>query len=247
MAQLHRLTELGIEVHTQIVVVPELNDGFHLDHSIRDLVGLYPSIRSVSVVPVGLTKFHRGGCRTHTEGEMRVTLDQVTGWQEQLHPQMNANFAYLSDEWYLGLGEEVPPLEAYDGLDLTENGMGLTRRFLDRHMGISDLELSTSGIILVTGMLFAPVLQRVTERFSHVRVVPVVNHFFGETVTVAGLLTGQDVVAQLGEHDLDGIVALPSAMFAGPEGQSLDGNKPQDISQALSREVVVAHDLEAIL
>jgi putative radical SAM enzyme (TIGR03279 family) len=246
MAQLDRLTALGIEVHTQIVVVPELNDGIHLDRSIRDLVELYPSVRSVSVVPVGLTKFHRGGCRIHTDDEMRVILDQVTGWQEQLHPQVNANFVYLSDEWYLSLGEGVPPLDAYDGLDLTENGVGLARRFLDRHAGISDLKSPASGITLVTGTLFAPVLRRVTARFSHVEVVPVVNRFFGETVTVAGLLTGRDVVAQLGEHDPGETVVLPSAMFAGPEGQSLDGKTPQDIAQALSCDVVIAHDLEGI-
>jgi putative radical SAM enzyme (TIGR03279 family) len=250
MAQLHRLAELGIEVHTQIVVVPGLNDGIHLDRSICDLVELYPSVRSVSVVPVGLTRFHRGGCRTHTEDEMRAVLDRVTDWQEQLRPQINANFVYLSDEWYLGLDEEVPPLQAYDGLDLTENGVGLTRRFLDRHAETSDLKSTTSNITLVTGTLFAPVLRRVTEgRFAnhpYVRVVPVVNRFFGETVTVAGLLTGQDVVAQLGGLDWDEIVALPPAMFAGPEGQSLDGEKPQDIAQALSCEVVMAHDLEEI-
>ena len=182
---------------------------------------------------------------------MRAILDRVTGWQEQLHPQMNANFVYLSDEWYLRLGEEVPPLEAYDGLDLTENGVGLTRRFLDRHAGISDLKSPTSGITLVTGTLFTPVLRRVTKgRFANhtcVRVMPVINCFFGETVTVAGLLTGQDVVAQLGEHDLGEIVALPPAMFAGPDGQSLDGKKPQDIAHALSCNVVMAHDLEGIL
>ena len=85
------------------------------------------------------------------------------------------------------------------------------------------------------------------ERFPHIEIVPVVNRFFGETVTVAGLLTGQDVVAQLGEQDPDQIVALPPAMFAGPEGQSLDGKKPRDIAQALSCEAVMAHDLEGIL
>jgi NifB/MoaA-like Fe-S oxidoreductase len=244
------LAELGIEVHTQIVVVPELNDGTHLDSSIRDLVELYPSVRSVSVVPVGLTRFHRGECRIHTDDEMRAILDQMTGWQERLYPELNARFVYLSDEWYLGLGEEVPPREAYDGLDLTENGVGLTRRFLDRHAGISDLKPPTSGITLVTGTLFAPVLRRVAERrfgnHPYMRVVPVVNRFFGETVRVAGLLTGEDVVAQLGGHDPGETVVLPPAMFAGPEGQSLDGKTPPDIAQALSCDVVMAHDLEAI-
>jgi NifB/MoaA-like Fe-S oxidoreductase len=88
MAQLRRLAALGIEVHAQIVVIPGLDDGPHLDRSIGDLTGLYPALRSVSVVPMGLTRYHQGGCRIHTKAEMRVVLEQVTGWQARLLPQL---------------------------------------------------------------------------------------------------------------------------------------------------------------
>jgi putative radical SAM enzyme (TIGR03279 family) len=207
MAQLRRLAALGIEVHAQIVVIPGLDDGPHLDRSIGDLTGLYPALRSVSVVPMGLTRYHQGGCRIHTKAEMRVVLEQVTGWQARLLPQLGIRFAYLSDEWYLRLGEKFPPAEAYDGLDLRENGVGLVLRSL------------------VAGL--------------PAEVVPVVNRFFGETVTVAGLLTGRDVVAQLRERDLGDVVLLPAAMFGGPEGQSLDEMRPQEIGEALGRPVLV--------
>jgi putative radical SAM enzyme (TIGR03279 family) len=237
MAQLRRLTDLGIEMHTQIVVVPRLNDGPHLDRSIGDLAGLYPAVRSVSIVPVGLTKFHRGGCRVHTDAEMRLVFEQVTAWQARLRERLGVNFAYLSDEWYLRLGEPVPRVEACDGLNLTENGVGLVRQFLE--IGDWRLKQAISNLqspILVTGVLFAPVLRSVVE----VTVVPVVNNFFGETVTVAGLLTGQDVIAQLRGREPGDAVVLPAAMFGGPEGLTLDEMRPQEIGEALGREVVVS-------
>jgi NifB/MoaA-like Fe-S oxidoreductase len=156
---------------------------------------------------------------------------------------LGATFAYLSDEWYLRLGRRVPPVEAYDGLDLTENGVGLTRRFLDDwgsfKLEVAHPNLKPETLTLVTGTLFAPLLRRVTATSAHVQVVPVVNRFFGETVTVAGLLTGRDVVAQLREREVGGVVVLPPAMFLGPEGQSLDEMWPEEIGEALDRPVVV--------
>ena len=252
MAQLRRLAALGIEVHTQIVVIPGLNDGPHLDRSIEDLAGLYPAVRSVSVVPVGLTRYHRGSCRVHTDAERRAVFEQVTSWQEQLRERLGAGFAYLSDEWYLRLGRGVPPVEAYDGLDLTENGVGLVRRFLSFKFQVSEFQVDHPNLkpetmkpetqTLVTGTLFAPTLRRVTAEFAHVEVVPVVNRFFGETVTVAGLLTGRDVVAQLREREVGDVVVLPPAMFLGPESQSLDEMWPEEIGEALDRPAVVGEN-----
>jgi putative radical SAM enzyme (TIGR03279 family) len=239
MAQLRRLAEMDIEAHTQIVVTPGLNDGPHLERSIGDLVELYPAMRSVSVVPVGLTRFHRGRCRIHTDAEMRAVFEQVSDWQARLRERLGVHFVYLSDEWYLRLGEEAPSAAAYDGLDLTENGVGLVRGFLDERVEIPNLRSPISNLTLATGTLFAPLLRRATAHLPNVAVVPVVNRFFGETVTVAGLLTGQDVVAQLRGQGLGDVVALPPAMFGGPEGQSLDEMWPQEIGEALGRRVVV--------
>ena len=240
MAQLRRMIALGIEVHTQIVVIPGLNDREYLDRSIGELLELHPGVRSVSVVPVGLTRFHRGDCRVHTDAEMREVFRQVCEWQARLCAQLGASFVYLSDEWYLRLGEDVPSLRTYDGLDLTENGVGLTRQFLETVGLEAGLRITNhESRTLVTGTLFAPILQRVTAEFADVDVVAVINRFFGETVTVAGLLTGQDVVAQLQGQELGDVVVLPLAMFGGPEGQSLDEMWPQAIGEALEREVAV--------
>jgi putative radical SAM enzyme (TIGR03279 family) len=238
MVQLHRLAGMDIEVHTQIVVQPGVNDGSHLDRSIRDLVALYPSVRSVSVVPLGLTRYHRYECRIHTDTEMRDVLALVAGFQKQFLERLGVRFVYLSDEWYLRLGEDVPSLEAYDGLDLTENGVGLVAAFaVDSARLLSALRHLESAT-LVTGTLFAPVLRAVVAG-SSAEVVPVVNRFFGESVTVAGLLTVGDAVGQLQNRDLGQVLFLPPAMFGGPEGQSLDDLWPHDVAQALGRPVRV--------
>jgi putative radical SAM enzyme (TIGR03279 family) len=233
MAQLRCLADLGIVVHTQIVVTPGLNDGPHLDRSISDLADLYPAVYSISIVPVGVTKYHRGDCRVLTLEEMRTIFEQVTDWQTVLHGHLGVNLVYLSDEWYLRLSQEIPPAEAYDSLDLTENGVGLVRQFLDHASRITPS--GHASRTFVTGTLFAPVLRSV----ANANVIPVVNRFFGETVTVAGLLTARGVIAQLRERELGDVVALPPAMFGGPEGQSLDEMWPRDVEKALGRPVVV--------
>ncbi|MBN1954720.1 MAG: DUF512 domain-containing protein [Anaerolineae bacterium] len=248
MGQLRRLAALGIEAHAQLVLLPGLNDGPHLERSLDDLATLYPALRSVSAVPVGLTRFHRGGCRVHTLAEMRATFEQVKRRQEQFLARWGVHFAYLSDEWYLRLGEHVPPTEAYDGLDLTENGVGLVRQFLGSRFQVSGfratLNLKSETLrletTLVTGQLFAPTLCQATAHLPGVEVVPIANHFFGETVTVAGLLTTQDVIEQLGGRPLGQRIVLPAAMFGGPEGQSLDEMTVDQVAAALGREVRTA-------
>ncbi len=241
LVQLRRLAALDIEAHTQIVVRPGFNDRRHLSRSIEDLAALYPSVRSVSIVPLGLTKYHRYSCRLHTEAEMRKVLEQVSDHQMQAQDCLGINFAYLSDEWYLRLGIEVPGVAHYDGLDLRENGVGLVRHFLDveRPNLMSLISKSkTDSRILVTGTLFSPVL-RATVAGAHAEVVSVANRFFGNSVTVSGLLTVRDVVTALRGRDGDGPVVLPRVMFNGPEGQSLDEKWPADVEQMLGRCVIV--------
>ncbi|RME35292.1 MAG: DUF512 domain-containing protein [Thermoflexia bacterium] len=246
MEQLRRLARMGIEVHTQLVLVPGLNDGPHLDRSIGDLAELYPAVRSVSVVPVGLTKFHRGGCRPYTPAEMEQVWQQVTAWQRRFRRQLGVRFVYLTDEWYLRLGKRVPSRAAYDGLDLRENGVGLARALLDAWPRLRRT-LSQFGAqqTWVTGVLAAPLLASLAADLAartglRADVLPVPNRFFGETVTVAGLLTGQDVVSSLLERPPKGAIVLPEAMFRGPDGQTLDEMRPEDIAAAIGREVHIA-------
>ena len=240
LSQLERLVAVGVEVHTQTVLIPGVNDGEFLDRSIRDLAALQPGVRSLSVVPVGLTQFQRGDCRVYTDTEMRRVFDLVLAWQERLSTEFGAKFVYLSDEWYLRLGEPVPPAADYDGLDLTENGVGLVRQYLASDVWRTRLAPGAGeSLTVVTGSLFAPLLRKSLASSRRVDVVVVINEFFGQTVTVAGLLTGQDVVDQLRGRELGDKIALPPAMFGGPQGQSLDEMMPEDVSQALGRPVVL--------
>lgn len=239
MGQLRRLAALDVTVHTQVVVRPTVNDGRHLNRSIEDLAGLYPAVRSVSIVPVGLTKYHRFDCRLQTDAEMKTVLDQASKWQTRSREQLGVTFVYLSDEWYLRLGEGVPNRADYDGLDLTENGVGLVRRFLDEERRqMTSLISEHNAPTLVTGTLFAPTLRDAVVG-SGAEVVSVVNRYLGESITVAGLLTVEDVIAQLVDRDSGDPVVLPVAMFGGPEGQSLDNAWPTDAEDALGRPVFV--------
>ncbi len=248
MEQLRWLISEGIEVHTQIVVTPGVNDGAHLERSIRDLADLFPGVLTVSVVPVGLTRQHRYGMRTHTEAECMQVLDACHAWQAEYRSRFGVNFVYPTDEWYLVTGQPIPLLDAYDGYDLTENGLGQVRRFIE-DWAEARKELAeparVARLTLATGTLFAPTLAHYADEFSQrtgvaVEVVPVVNSRLGNTITVAGLLMGGDVIAQLRDRDLGDAVVLPRVMFDHPDGIALDDISPGDIARDLQRPVALA-------
>ncbi len=250
VAQLRRLVAMGIEVHTQAVLIPGRNDGVHLDRTIDDLAALYPGVADLTVVPVGLTRYHAPGLRPFTREEARATLEQIVAWQGRLRPKLGVNFVYPSDEWFLRAGREaspIPPLDAYDGRLplLMENGVGMVRDFLEHRDALEEAlgELGVTSQTWVTGQLFAAELRAFAGSFTAqtgvaVAVVGVPNRTFGETVTVAGLLTVRDVLAALPpDYPLGEAVILPAVMFRGPEGQALDGGRPLDVAEATDRPV----------
>jgi putative radical SAM enzyme (TIGR03279 family) len=238
----------SIETHTQIVVTPGLNDGPHLDRSIADLATLWPAVRSVSVVPVGITKHHKYGHRPNSAIEARTVLNQVNAWQSRLTQELGVRFAYLTDEWYLFLEEPIPAAEEYDGLALHENGLGMVREFLDEWQSLKGILTSLRTkhkLTLVTGTLFAPSLKRAADEFGRLTgtamdVVPVVNRRLGETITVAGLLMGQDIINQLQDQPLGELIVLPRITFDHPAGIALDDMRPDQIAVALGRPVALA-------
>jgi putative radical SAM enzyme (TIGR03279 family) len=248
MTQLKWLSENGIEVHTQVVVTPGLNDGDVLAESIQTLAGLYPSVKSVSVVPVGLTKQHKYGKRPLTVEESNSIVDDCHAYQEAFRVRHNVNFVYLTDEWYLVTGRPVPLLDEIDGLDLWANGLGMVRRFIDDWDEVKS-EISRGPTIkqltLGTATLFAPTLRTFAEEFAMVsgvetEVVSLVNSKLGESITVAGLLMGEDVIEQLSGRALGDVVVLPRMMFDHPDGISLDDKSPLDIALSLQRPVALA-------
>jgi putative radical SAM enzyme (TIGR03279 family) len=254
MDQLRWLSERDIEVHTQLVVTPEVNDGHWLEQSIRDLETLWPGVQSVSVVPVGLTKHHKYKMRTHTVEEATVILDYVEALQAEYLDRFGARFVYPTDEWYLITNREVPPLSDYDGQDLHENGLGMVRHFLDAWQA-EQMEIKAAmaqkpffpyeNVTLVTGKMFAEILERETAVFRHltnldVTVRAIHNEKLGGTITTAGLLMGQDVFNQLQARSYGDLIVLPRVMFDHPDTISLDNISPQDMANRLQRPVALA-------
>ncbi|MFN2106869.1 MAG: DUF512 domain-containing protein, partial [Candidatus Promineifilaceae bacterium] len=180
--QLRRLIAGGIEVHTQLVVVPGVNDGEWLARSIDDLAGLWPGVRSISVVPVGLTRQHKYNMRPHTPTEAAEALEYVLARQPEFLERFGVRFVYPTDEWYLVTGREVPPAEAYDDQALMENGLGMVRYFLDDWTAVQEeiqdwLQVRTAEeekgrewpyerLTLITATLFAPILRQSAAEFS---------------------------------------------------------------------------------
>lgn len=246
--QLQTLAESGIEMHTQAVLVPGRNDGAHLDRTVADLAALYPAVQDLSVVPVGLTRDHAPDLRVYTDAEVGVVLDRVLDWQARLREALGVGFVYPSDEWFMRSEAALPEAGAYDGLlpAMIENGVGMVRRFRDNRAA---LQAALVGLgrhqTWVTGTLFAAELAtfaRSVAAASNIRieVVPVVNAFFGPTVTVAGLLTVADMIPALAARELGDAIVLPLEAFRGPEGQSLDGAQPASVQAVAGCEVYLA-------
>lgn len=256
LEQLRWLGERGIEVHTQLVVTPEWNDGEWLEKSIADLSELWPTVQSISVVPVGLTKHHKYGMRTHTRDEAVETLAYLETLQPAYLEKLGIRFLYPSDEWYLVAEREVPPLEWYDGQELQENGLGVVRSFLDEWESVKGevgawLSANASfanklqSLTLVTATMFAPVLEQAAAELAaliglEVAVQPILNERLGGTITAAGLLMGTDVLQQLEQHGYGDLIVLPRVMFDHPDTIALDDISPQDIANKLKRPIALA-------
>jgi putative radical SAM enzyme (TIGR03279 family) len=261
MAQLRRLAGYGIGVHTQLVIVPGMNDGDVMTRSVADLAGLWPAVQSVSLVPVGLTRFHRRGLRTNTPAEAEEVLARVHEWQERYLRLVGDRFVYATDEWYLLADQPLPPLVDTPRLEaLIENGVGLVGQFLadwkKQRRTLSRQTLATTvehpSATLATGELFAPILKAAAgelEELTETRLMveAIRNTTLGETVTVSGLLMGRDVVEQLSEVDLMSLVALPSVMFRGPNGTTMDEMSRREISVALGRPVVLVETMSDLV
>lgn len=215
--QLRELIAAGIEVHTQIVLCPGWNDGAHLDRTIDDLYALGPGVLSLSVVPVGLTKYNLNRpVRLLTPEEAGQALRQVDAARERAQRERGMGWAYVADEMFFIAGEPIPGDEYYDDWPLTENGVGAVRRLFDEfEQGLADLpRFAGKRIGIVTGTRMAEVFEAMIAPLAartgaDVSIVRVVNAYFGETVTTAGLLPGEDISDALRQQNLD-VVLIPA-------------------------------------
>ena len=256
LGQLARLGEMGIEVHGQIVVVPGSNDGEVLWRTIEETAALWPVVQTLAVVPVGLTSFHCQGVRLLTQPEAAEIADGVLARVPALRRRTGKTWLYPSDELLLQAGRPIPEAAFYDDPAQIENGVGLVRGLLDDWEAVrgeaAALETDVRRITLVSGMAIAPVLAGLVadlqERTGVEAVlVPVENGLMGPTVTVSGLLGGEDVIAALCGRDLGDMVCIPRAMLEATGERTLDEVTLADLEARLGVPVEAVGTLSEVL
>jgi putative radical SAM enzyme (TIGR03279 family) len=240
---MERLAKAGIVMHAQIVLVPDWNDGAHLERSVRELARLHPGVATTAVVPVGLTR-HREKLpelRALTGAEAGDLARTIEGWQREFLRSLGTRFVWASDEVYLEAGRPVPASTAYEGFPVIEDGIGLVRRFCDGFAKatrrLPEGLAARRTVTVVTGAMFAPLLRHLLDRIGvrglRVELAPVVNDWFGHGIGVAGLLTGQDIAAQLEGLPLGDEVLVPAVAIRDGAGVFLDDLSPADLSTSL--------------
>lgn len=262
LKNLDRLYENHIEMNGQIVLCKNVNDGPELERSIKDLSKYLPFMRSVSVVPAGITKYRDGlyPLELFTMEEAGAVIDVVEHYQDKLFKEFGLHFIQASDEFYITAGREFPEEERYDGYIQLENGVGMMRLFitefyeaLQNIISAKDysalkqsinrtLTIATGKLAYQTICTFA---KEIMKAFPNIKINPVFirNDFFGETITVAGLITGQDLIRQLKEYkeagvDLGDHLLIPSSMLRTGERVFLDDVTAIDVEKALHIELI---------
>ena len=246
-AKMQRLMDAGIEIHAQVVLCPEINDGEVLRRTIYDLANFHPRVRSVAIVPLGLTRYLNDARLTPVTPEFcRRTIKEVALMQRDLRKRLGTTFAFLGDEIYLRAGRDVPSRKHYGDYPQIEDGIGMVRSFTNQfealvrrltRRSVSEarpLERAPFGTIM-TGTLFAPVLQKLIDRLNarfamNLKVVAVANDYFGGDVSVAGLLTGQDFIAARNRVSGD-FAIIPRVALKGDEPLMLDGMRFEELQR----------------
>ena len=285
LAKVDRFYEAGILMNGQIVLCKGVNDGDELEYSLKELYKYVPVLESLSVVPVGLSKFREGLYPLEPfdkEDACRV-IDKIESWQRKAYEEHGIHFVHASDEWYIMAGRELPEEERYDGYLQLENGVGMLRsimvEFEDSLREYADLYGKSAGhsfsdrirnafkrlpkikeesITMITGRLAAPYLERMCAQLHavfpqrDVRVLAIRNDFFGEMITVSGLLTGQDILAQCMEaeakEELGDKLILPQNVVQADSELLLDDYVVDDLRRKLGKEIsVVPNDGYSLL
>ncbi len=255
LQKLNVLADAGIEMNGQVVLCKGINDGKELEFTISELMKYIPSFRSLSVVPVGLSKYRDGlfHLEPFEKDDCAEVIDIIEGYQKQCMEKYGIHFVHASDEFYLTAGIPMPEADRYDGYLQLDNGVGMIRSFIDERDeqiekrmqdGSFDKDHGGKHITLVTGVLAYPIISEsarmVEERANGLKidVYAIRNDFFGERITVSGLLTGQDIIAQLKGRDLGDEIRLPESVVRAGTDVFLDDIKVSEVSDALQVRVV---------
>ena len=258
LEQLEFLAANDIDYNTQLVMCPEINDGENLNKSIKDLSEFYPNILSIAVVPVGLTKYKNKDLRTFTKKESQQVLKQIKKWQKVLNDKFNENFLYASDEFYLMTDSKIPDYDHYNDFPQLENGIGLTRIFRDKYDKIKNKYINTIissreiEFNIITSVLgkkaIKPVIDDINSRQNKVKInIEIVkNDFFGETVTVTGLLTAQDIQKTIDNIDNKNIM-IPKIVLNDENNFIDEVSIDEFINRNKNKNIYVCNDIQDIM
>ena len=240
---MRRFAAANITMNCQIVSCPGVNDGPALDRTLRELSEMYPSVASVAIVPVGVTKFRDGLCpiAPYTQEQAAAVIAQVEAFGKTFMEKHGTRLAWCSDEFYLLAGLPLPEKSFYEDMAQLENGVGMLRLLLSQaDMALDEPEVGELvPFSVATGVSAAPfidqILQKTKKQFPQLqgRVYPIRNRFFGETITVSGLVTGQDLIAQLKGQELGQRLFIPSNMLRAGESVFLDDVTVADVEREL--------------
>jgi putative radical SAM enzyme (TIGR03279 family) len=248
--KLKRLTLYGIKVHCQIVLCPGINDGMILDKSIKDLSDLYPGVKSVAVVPVGLTDYREGLYKLEPYNHDKAVklIAQVTEWQNKLKEEKGTSFVFIADEFYVLANKEIPEYNHYEGFPHLENGVGLMALFKNQFdtyfKNIKTFKVNSNKYVVITGISAYEFIKGFADKLNkigfNIEVKSIKNDFFGHGITVSGLVTGEDIINQL-KGKIDGkILIIPECMLKAGTDIFLDDMTVAGLEKQLNARVIIS-------
>ncbi len=249
---LKRFHKAGLAVNCQIVLVPGINDGEELERTLEDLRRLHPTVKSVAVVPIGITKYRENLKKVDIFDKdlSNKVLDYIEAKQNEYLESLGTRFVFLSDEFYVLAGRGLPSTEKYERFPQLENGVGLMKSLEDEVdfelNKYSELEIGEKSVIIATGTLAENFMRGLADKIMlefknvSIRVVPIINNFLGHTITVSGLVSGGDLILQLSKYeDVDEII-IPRSMMKGDEEVFLDDLSISDLRNQLNVPVTIS-------
>lgn len=261
--QLQWFQERRLQIHAQVVVCPDINDGVHLERTLRDLAQFQqheiPAVASVAVVPVGLTRFRPAEDELIPVSREKAAevISQVQSLQTKFRQQFGSTFAWLADEWFLIAQQELPPESHYEDYPQIGNGVGSIRQFIKQFQDAATRMLPSRvepgrELTWVVGnaveKAFAPLVQQLNQvEGLQVKLAALRSEYWGQDITVTGLLTGQDLLSQLSGQDFGDGILLPSVMLKHDDTRFLDDMTVAEVSRQLETQILVANGIEDLL
>jgi len=247
---LKKFTTAGITVNGQIVLCPDYNDGTELNRTMKEIYSLGENFSNLAIVPVGLSKHREGltNLRAVNKKDAIDTINRVEKFQKKARKERGSNFVYLSDEFYITAEHDFPSYESYDGFPQIENGVGLTVKLnkeVDARLNELSGELKNGSVTIITGVSASDNINRISQKINtkfpniKIEVKIIINEFFGEKITVAGLITGIDILKQIDASQLGEKVIIPEVMLKSDEDIFLDDVLLTEIEEKFNHKILV--------